>query len=53
MITSDALLVIDLQNGVCRGRTDIDHLEKLILQVNQLIQCYRKKEKEIDRKSVV
>ncbi|ABJ68499.1 MULTISPECIES: cysteine hydrolase family protein [Pediococcus] len=47
MITSDALLVIDLQNGVCRGRTDIDHLEKLILQVNQLIQCYRKKEKEI------
>jgi nicotinamidase-related amidase len=46
-MTSDALLVIDLQNGVCRGLTDIDHLEKIIQQTNELIQQYHDDEKKV------
>ncbi len=32
---SDALLIIDLQNGVCCGETQLHHLDELIIRVNQ------------------
>lgn len=44
---SDALLVIDLQNGVCFNNGEIDHLDKLILQVNAKLEKYAAKKKPI------
>ena len=38
---ADALLIIDLQNGVCHQEDhSIDHLEQLVLTVNSLIHNY-------------
>ena len=38
---ADALLIIDLQNGVCHQEDQsIDHLEQLVLTVNSLIHNY-------------
>ncbi|TLQ04024.1 cysteine hydrolase [Pediococcus stilesii] len=38
---SDVLLVIDLQNGVCHSKRDIDHLSELVENTNNIIQSYR------------
>ncbi len=43
----DALLVIDLQNGVCHGDTTICNLEKLIAHVNERIEFYAKQNRPI------
>ncbi|MFC4772741.1 cysteine hydrolase family protein [Enterococcus hermanniensis] len=45
--TSDALLVIDLQKGVCYGDQTIDQLSTLITLVNQRIETYREQRKSI------
>lgn len=44
---SDALLIIDLQNGVCYGETQLHHLDELIIRVNQKIECYHKAKRTI------
>ena len=44
MKTSDALIVIDMQNEVCAG---IYRREELIEQINQRILTYRKAKKPI------
>lgn len=44
---SQALLVIDLQNGVCFNNGKIDHLDRLISQVNAKIEKYTAKNKPI------
>jgi nicotinamidase-related amidase len=44
---SDALLIIDLQNGVCHDGEPIAHLVRLTKMVNQLIQQYREASRPI------
>ena len=44
---SDALLIIDLQKGVCLENGTIDHFSELIALVNERINRYRKQEKPI------
>ena len=44
---SDALLIIDLQKGVCLENGTIDHFAELIALVNERINRYRKQEKPI------
>lgn len=44
---SDALLIIDLQKGVCFDQVKIDHFEEIIALVNQRIQLYRGQNKPI------
>lgn len=44
---SDALLIIDLQKGVCFDGKTIDHFSDLIDLVNNRIQIYRKQKKPI------
>lgn len=36
-----ALIVIDLQNGVCYGEQQLFHLDEMIVRVNQRIETYR------------
>lgn len=44
---SDALLIIDLQKGVCFDGKTIDHFSELMSLVNQRITCYREQNKVI------
>lgn len=50
MKTSDALIVIDMQNEVCAG---IYRREELIEQINQRILTYRKAKKPIILSSIM
>lgn len=44
----DALLVIDLQNGVChKNEIDVDHFEDLIVQVSNRIKSYADSSKPV------
>ncbi|MEX1549820.1 cysteine hydrolase family protein [Enterococcus sp. C50] len=43
----DALVVIDLQNGVCHDKTEIFGLELLTKQVNERILLYKEQQKQI------
>ena len=44
---SDVLLVIDLQNGICKGTPEIYNFESVIKIVNQRIKEYRETNKQI------
>lgn len=44
---SDALLVIDIQNGVVKGRSPVANLSFLIDQVNKRVKQYREANKQI------
>lgn len=44
---SDALLIIDLQKGVCFEDKRIDHFAELVTLINQRIQLYREQSKPI------
>lgn len=44
---ADALIVIDLQNGVCHGSKPIANLNKLIKKVNQRIEKYWSHDKSV------
>lgn len=39
--TSDALLVIDFQNGVCKEPKDIFNLQECVIEINNRISAYR------------
>lgn len=43
-MSKNALLIIDLQNGVCRGEKDLYQLSELLEKVNRQIEMYRKQE---------
>lgn len=43
----DALVVIDLQNGVCHDQTEIFGLELLTKQVNERILLYKEQQRQI------
>lgn len=44
MSSQQALLVIDLQNGVCYGQNELFDLEPLLAKVNQRIADYRRQQ---------
>lgn len=44
---ADCLLVIDLQNGVCKGEQPIANFEQLIEQVNTRIEIYKANKRPI------
>ncbi|MFZ8764386.1 cysteine hydrolase family protein [Enterococcus diestrammenae] len=46
-LTADALLVIDLQIGVCHSETPIHNLKKIVKETNQRIVDYYKADKMI------
>ncbi len=47
MKTAEALIVIDLQNGVCKTGIRIENLDTVVQGVNQRIAQYRKAKRPI------
>ncbi len=47
MLLADVLLIIDFQNGVCKGSTPVADLRNCISKINKRIEMYRQSEKPI------